>query len=81
MRFLSIICLAGMCGVAITMLFHLSSADVKEDERKFWFGPYLVCLIIVLLGGIGWGLTWNAERNRAIQVERMKISYEKSHRK
>ena len=69
-----------MCGLAVTMLFHISS-DVKENENKFWIGPYVACVLIALLGGIGFGLTWNAERNRSIQVEKMKINYEKSYRK
>lgn len=74
MRFLSIICLAGMCGLAVTMLFHLSKSS-EESNKKFW-APYLVCLLIAMMGGIGFGLTWNAERERSIQVERLKISYE-----
>lgn len=81
MKFLSIICLAGMCGIAVTMLFHFSSTDVKENQRRFWAGPYMACVIIALLGGIGFGLAWNAERNRSIQLEEMKINYERLHRK
>ncbi len=75
MRFLSIICLAGLCGLAITMVFHISNS-----ERKFW-APYSACVIIALLGGIGFGLTWNAERERSVQVERLKVNYEQSQRK
>ena len=74
MRFLSIICLAGMCGLAVTMLFHLSKGG-EESNKKFW-APYLACLLITLMGGVGFGLTWNAERERSIQVERLKVSYE-----
>lgn len=75
MRFLMIICLAGMCGLAITMLFHFSNED-SSDNRKFFWAPYLACALIALLGGVGFGLTWNAERERAVEVERLKVSYE-----
>jgi hypothetical protein len=72
MRFLSIVCLAGMCGLAITMLFHFTACE--QDSKKTFWAPYLVCLIVVLMGAIGFGCAWNAERNREMERSRAKYN-------
>jgi len=79
MRFLAIVCLAGMCGLAITMLYHFSNKDETGSEE--WALPYAVFLLITLTGSMGFGFAWNAERDRSIQVEKLKISYEKAKEK
>ena len=76
MRFLAIICLAGMCGLTITVLYHFSN----RDDTKFneWILPYVTFLIIILTSSVGFGLAWNAERDRSVEVEKLKTNYEKT---